>query len=267
MANRTPSKAGSQRVGGGNSGGGKGGGKDRRTRLEELKRQQRAAERRKTLLAIVSGLVVGAILIAIPVITSVRSSAEKKRKAAVGYVTTPSKEAKVADCTGVRNDSSAGAGAHTPGRVNYATAPPSAGQHDPEPLPDTTHFYSQAEHPKAERAVHLLEHGFVIGWYDPKLASDQVAKLKAASATAGERFVAVPWDRSDFSDNRHFVLTAWGRTQRCGSVSTKVISSFVGTYVNKTAPEAGSGGGSTPGATTPVTPSAQPSPSASPSKK
>lgn len=267
MANRTPSKAGSQRVGGGNSGGGKGGGKDRRARLEELKRQQRSAERRKTLLAIVSGLVVGAILIAIPVLSSVRSSAEKKRKAAVGYVTTPGKEAQAADCTGVRNDKMGGAAQHTPNRVNYETAPPSSGQHNDNPLPDTAHFYARAERPSVERAVHLLEHGFVIGWYDPKLAADQVANLKAASAKAGDRFVAVPWDRSDFAGNRHFALTAWGRTQRCGSVSPKVISSFVATYTNATAPEAGSGGGTPPGATTPLTPTPRPTPSATPSKK
>lgn len=236
--------------------------KDRRARLEQLKRQQRAAERRKTMLTIVSGLVVGAILIAIPVVTTLLKSSEKKRKAAVGYVSTPTAAAKAADCTGVRNDKMSGAAAHTGDRVDYDSAPPSSGRHNDDPLPDSIHFYAQSEHPSVERAVHLLEHGFVIGWYDTKLPADQVAKLKAASTTAGDRFVAVPWDRSTFGDNRHFALTAWGRTQRCATVSDKAVSEFVDKYVNATAPEAGAGGGSPP------SPAAPPAtvPSASPTK-
>lgn len=257
MANRTPSSSGSRKVSG------KPAGKDRRAKLEELKRQQRAAERRKTLLAIVSGLVVGALLIAIPVVTSIRSSGEKKRKAAVGYLTAPGKEATAADCTGVRNDKMVGAAAHTEDKVSYDTAPPSSGRHNPDPLPDSIHFYGMAEHPSVERAVHLLEHGFVLGWYDAKLPADQVAKLKAASATVGDRFVALPWDRSSFGEDRHFALTAWGRTQRCATVSPKVISEFVDKYTNVTAPEAGSGGGSLP-SPPPLPPAV---PSASPSKK
>ncbi len=253
MPNRTPGKPGDRKSSG------KVGAKDRRARLEQLKRQQRAAERRKTLLTIISGLVVGAILIAIPVATGLANAAEKKRKAAVGYVTTPTTAAKAADCSGVRNDSMTGAAAHTADRVNYDTAPPSSGRHNPDPLPDSIHFYAQSEHPSIERAVHLLEHGFVIGWYDAKLPADQVAKLKAASATAGDRFVAVPWDRQDFAANRHFALTAWGRTQRCATVSPTVLSQFVDKYTNVTAPEAGGGGGSLPSPTPPAVPSASPS--------
>lgn len=264
MPNRTPGKPGDRKV----SGGGKVGAKDRRARLEDLKHQQRAAERRKTMLTIISGLVVGAILIAIPVATGLANAAEKKRKAAVGYVTTPTAAAKAADCTGVRNDKMSPAAQHTPDRVNYDTAPPSSGKHNPDPLPDSIHFYAQSEHPSIERAVHLLEHGFVLGWYDTKLPADQVAKLKAASAAAGNRFVAVPWDRQDFAADRHFALTAWGRTQRCGTVSAKVISEFVDKYTNVTAPEAGSGGGSLPSSapSPPVTPPTRPAPTASPTK-
>ncbi len=241
--------------------------RDRRARLEDLKRQQRAAERRKTMLTIVSGLIVGAILIAIPVVTSTLQSGEKKRKAAVGYVSKPTAAAKAADCTGVRNDKASPGGQHTPDRVTYDTAPPSSGRHNDDPLPDSIHFYAQSEHPSIERAVHLLEHGFVVGWYDTKLPADQVAKLKAASDTAGERFVAVPWDRQDFGENRHFALTAWGRTERCATVSPKVISEFVAKYVNKTAPEGGAPGGKLPGASPPATPPTSPAPSASPTKK
>lgn len=236
-------------------------GKDRRARLEELKRQQRKAERRKTATAIVGGLLVGALLIAIPVVTSIRSSAETKRKGAVGYVTTPSKDAVAAGCTGVRNDKTAGGGDHTTGRVTYDSAPPSAGRHNPDPLPDSIHFYDRSAQPSVERAVHLLEHGFVIGWYDPGLAADQVGKLKAAADGAGARFVAAPWDRGAFEAGRHFVLTAWGRSQACTTVSPQVISAFVKTYADKTAPEAGAGGG------TLSSPPPAASPRPSPSKK
>jgi len=70
----------------------------------------------------------------------------------------------------------------------------------------------------------------------------------------------VPWTRGTFPDGRHFVLTAWQRTERCKTVSAAAITSFTAKYVNSpTAPEVGGGGGS------PLNPS--PTPWPSPSKK
>lgn len=238
------------------------GGKDRRAQLEALKRQQRAAERRKTVLAILSGVLVAGLLIAIPVVQGITQRAAKKRVAAVGYVTKPTSAQRKADCTGVRNDRQVSRD-HTGKTVTYTgELPPSSGPHNPDPLPASIHFYARTDRPVIERAVHSLEHGFVIGWYDAELPTAQVAALKKVAAASAGQFIAVPWDRSTFTGNRHFVLTAWERTMRCGQVSAPVVSAFLTKYSNKTAPEPGAGGGSlTPPAGT--SPTAAPRPSAS----
>jgi hypothetical protein len=128
--------------------------------------------------------------------------------------------------------------------------PPSSGPHDANPLPDSIHFYQRADKPKLERAVHNLEHGFIVGWYDSELPADQVTKLQQVAGQAGERFIAVPWDRGVFPDGKHFVLTAWDRTQRCTTVDAAVVADFVKAYEDPTSgqdwksPTAAESGGS-----------------------
>jgi hypothetical protein len=58
-----------------------------------------------------------------------------------------------------------------------------------------------------------------------------------AEAMPVKRFVAVPWSRRTFADDRHVVLTAWGHTQRCRRVSGRVFYEFTRTYADKDAPE------------------------------
>jgi hypothetical protein len=114
--------------------------------------------------------------------------------------------------------------------VDYAASPPSSGNHNPDPLPDVFRFYEPTSQVPVERAVHNLEHGFVIGWYDPDLPDEEVGKLRNLPETFSNRFIAVPWTRGSFVDNQHFVLTAWDRTERCGTVSEAAINEFVTMY-------------------------------------
>ena len=116
---------------------------------------------------------------------------------------------------------------HVPGTVPYADTPPNAGDHSPRTLRNAKRFYSREDNPAPEQAVHNLEHGLVVAWYDNELPADQVAILEAESQGMGSRFVAVPWTREPFPGDRHFVLTAWGRTQRCKNVSPVVIRAFI----------------------------------------
>lgn len=234
---------------------------DRRERVEAMRREQQRKERRSSFLiyGIGSFLAVAVLLAAvIPSILQARSRSEQR---SVGYVKAASSAAGTAGCTGVRNDVQISRD-HTEAAVDYQKlladkgeqVPPSSGPHDQNPLPESIHFYQRADKPKVERAVHNLEHGFIVVWYDSALPQDQVTKLQDVSNQAGGRFIAVPWDRSVFPDGRHVVLTAWDRTQRCNTVNPDVVASFIKTYSDPntgqnwkspTAAEAGGTGGTT----------------------
>ncbi len=227
---------------------------ERNARLDTLRREQRRQERRRSLLIYGTGGLVAVALLAGIIVYALVDNRAKDESRSVGHVTTASAAATATGCTGVVNDASRGS-THvaTNQTVNYEVAPPSSGNHDSSPLPDAYRFYERIPNLRIERAVHNLEHGFVIGWYDPKLPDDQVTALRTAADAAGNRFIAVPWERGEFADNKHFVLTAWDRTQRCATVSESAIKDFVKTYANPslagaawaspTAPESGASGG------------------------
>jgi hypothetical protein len=157
----------------------------------------------------------------------------------------PGKAELAAGCTAVaRTTPVPEGGKHRAGTIAYAEAPPNAGEHNPTTLRNTKRFYSREDVADSathvEQAVHDLEHGVVVGWYDNALPAEQVAVLQAAANGAGPRFVAVPWTRSELPGGRHFALTSWGSTQRCRVVSAEVIAQFVDDHADSDdAPERG----------------------------
>ncbi|MBL7496860.1 DUF3105 domain-containing protein [Frankia sp. CNm7] len=228
---------------------------DRNARLDALRREQKRKERRRAFLIYGTAGGLALVLLAVIVTYSVVSNRNAAKAHKVGYVAAPSAAAQAANCTGVVNDpQQVSDHLKVPGETfNYKQVPPSSGNHDGDPLPDQIRFYNPTSGIRVERAVHNLEHGFVVGWYDAKLPADQIEQLRKVAANAGNRFIAVPWTRSDFADNRHFVLTAWDRTQRCGTVSEQVVADFIEGYGDPglggvgwdspTAPESGYQGG------------------------
>ena len=262
--------------------------KDRRARLEELRRQQRATERRKNFIFIGAGVFVALGLIAGAVIPAYLHDQAVARKSKAGYQAKPTAAEVAAGCTGVHNDPISAAAIHVTAPIDYtrekygdtrggtSPIPPSNGRHNPVSLGDTNRFYPLSEQPRPERAVHNLEHGYVVAWYDDKLPASQVTKLQALAASPSySRLLVVGWSQGDLPAGKHLVLTSWGRTDRCGSESDDVVTSFYRSHVNSSiAPEAGlgpiSGADSIPAGTLPTVsppPSASPSPSASTSKK
>jgi hypothetical protein len=244
---------------------------ERRNRLEKIRQEQRKKERRRSLL-IYGGAGVAALgILAAAIIPPVLSNYRERKTHRVGYVHAATKAASAAGCTGVVNDRQVGRNhVSATQTVTYAASPPSSGNHDADPMPDAVHFYARADKPRLERAVHNLEHGFVVAWYDPDLPAAQVTKLKNYAAKASTRFIAVPWNRGTFPANRHFVLTAWDRTQRCTSVSPAAIDDFLKAWADPdiagakwnspTAPESGAAGGTLTPATS--TPTSTPTPTA-----
>ena len=264
--------------------------RDRRQRLDELRRQQRAAERRKNFIFTGSAIFIALALIAGAVIPTYLHDRSKKRKAAEALKKqrqviqlAPTAAEKSAGCLGVHQDPLSAAAQHVTTPVDYSkekygdTAggtppiPPTGGKHNPISLGDKTRFYPLADKPRPERAVHNLEHGYVVAWYDAKLPAADVKTLQTLATTL-PRFLVVGWSDGDLPADKHLVLTSWGRTERCSTASQDVIRSFTSKHVDSNlAPEKGlpaiSGADNYPAGVLPgpSAPSASASPSASPS--
>ena len=147
--------------------------------------------------------------------------------------------AQAAGCEPVEEEEVSKGNKHVAGEVDYAVEPPTQGDHSPNTLRNFKRFYSREDNPPIEPAVHNLEHGLVVAWYDDELPADQVAKLEEVSQDMSSRYVAVPWGRSTFEGGRHFVLTAWAVRQRCTTVSQEVVEEFVKAHADTKAPEKG----------------------------
>lgn len=194
--------------------------------------------RAKLVLAVVGVL---ATLVAIGALTGDDSDDGDGRGGGDNDVAVLSKAATAAGCGPIeRTTPLPKAPKHRAGAIEYAEAPPNSGDHSGNTLRNAKRFYSRDDNPAVEQAVHNLEHGLVVAWYDDELPDDEVATLSDISQRMGSRFVAVPWRRSAFRDGRHFALTAWGKTLRCERVSAEVVEQFIEDHADsEDAPEAG----------------------------
>jgi hypothetical protein len=208
---------------------------NRRKIIEEQRKKARATERRKTVLTIVISTLVGAALIGGSVYFSVQSK-DKGPNTALRNIGAQSADAGCLEpkAEDVPKDATDDAVKHTAkngDRVEYTSHPPTSGRHNPTPLPvGAKKFYSRGDNPPPERAVHNLEHGYVVVWYDMKVSDADIELLKNAADAAEGKFVIVPWQREDFPDDKHIVLTAWSERQQCGQVSGDAMQKFMDTY-------------------------------------
>ena len=107
--------------------------------------------------------------------------------------------------------------------ADYETNPPTSGDHNPNPLAAGT-FYTDP--PRLGEAVHLLEHGAVIGWTNHLSKAD----LKAVKDEFNEVFQEGYYQLAVVENpdlEVPFALSAWGAMQTCGEVDTSVIRPFV----------------------------------------
>ena len=213
---------------------------NRRKIIEEQRKKVRARERRNTILTIVVASVVGIGLIAAAVYFG-QQSREKQNQALNSIGVTP----EAAGCTEVKEEpipkeASDEAVKHTNDRVEYNPAPPSSGRHHGTWLPaGNKRYYSRTDNPPAERAVHNLEHGYTVVWYDNKVTDAQVALLEQIGDSAEGKLLIIPWTRADFPDEKHIVITSWSMKQACSDVSGGAIEAFKDKYggPNSKAPE------------------------------
>lgn len=121
--------------------------------------------------------------------------------------------------------------------------PPAAGPHDPDPLPAEPHVH--AEPVSVARAVHNLEHAYVLIWYRPSAEGgpdeDTIDALEAV-ARDEDRVIMAPYP--DLPEDRALTFVAWNTRWRCpAGVSpddaVTMARSFIRAYRGTTnAPEA-----------------------------
>ena len=89
--------------------------------------------------------------------------------------------------------------------------------------------------PDVYRTIHSLEHGTVIVWYAPGLASSDLQKITAFYRSFDHVIVA-PYSYPDQGSagrlpaGKQMVLVAWHHLQACGQPSLAVVKDFVASY-------------------------------------
>lgn len=207
---------------------------NRRRVIEEQRRKARAKERRTTALVIILSVILGGGLIGGAVYAGAQSKKHKKEHTALNAVGVSAAKAScdAPKAEDVPKDALENATKHTTETVDYGTnVPPTSGRHNPTPLVSTNqHFWSRDSKVKPEQAVHNLEHGFVVVWYDKTVSDADIELLKKAADSGETKLLVVPWLRGDFPNGKHIVLTAWSERQTCNGVSGPAMQKFVNDF-------------------------------------
>lgn len=107
--------------------------------------------------------------------------------------------------------------------ADYATNPPTSGDHNPAPI-RLGQFYE--EPPRLGESVHGLEHGAVIGWTNGLTAADQKAVQNTFDAEFQKGYYQLAVIESPELEGS-FALSSWDSLQRCEAVDPEAISTFV----------------------------------------
>jgi hypothetical protein len=108
--------------------------------------------------------------------------------------------------------------------ADYPTNPPTGGDHNPNPLQAGTYYVDSP--PRLGEAVHLLEHGAVIGWVNDVSKSDLTAIENEFNAIFQDGYYQLAVvDNPDL--DVPFALSAWGALQTCKKVDVSAIRPFV----------------------------------------
>ena len=227
-----------------------------RRKREELQRQM-AKKKRTRLLGIVALVVAGALIVGALVLQPF--AGEDSSAQAADLLKRAPAAAKTAGCTEVKTipaygDGSDPAGAAdldqthigasdavpTPPKLStYASIPPTSGPHAPTPLPAGVY----ADPPDIYQAIHSLEHGATIIWYDPAAGGPALDELtafydrKVASDAVGQdRVLIAPYDypaegeAGQLPSGVQMALVSWHRLQTCTSVSLPVAFAFTSRF-------------------------------------
>lgn len=191
--------------------------KQQRRALEEARQADlRSARRRRNLITYgIIGLVVALVLVLI--------LGEREQQAGPVGVGTGA-----AGCGDVEEPADAGANHVDQGTpVSYTSNPPTSGDHWPQPADARFYPPESVGEPPAERAVHNLEHGQIVIWYNPSAPGDVADDVRDYIAKqSGQQVIAllgVPYPQLE---GGNLAMSAWGAFRTCDEVSEDVIDEF-----------------------------------------
>jgi hypothetical protein len=206
------------------------GGPNRVARKEEARRQREAIQRRMSRRR--TYRVVAAVVAVLLVAGAVAAYALTRPSPFSAAGCTPTRRTHA--FSGSLSDRAHVAATAQPPLSSYATQPPASGPHARLPL--NAGIYDSAPDPYA--AIHSLEHGAVIVWYRPGLASSSLQKIKDFYRLPGnsDHVIVAPYDypqqgpAGQLPVGKDMVLVAWHRFQACGAPALAVVQTFVKSY-------------------------------------
>jgi uncharacterized protein DUF3105 len=122
----------------------------------------------------------------------------------------------------------------------YPSVPPTSGPHDPVTVPAG----SYAAPPPIRQVIHSLEHGAVVIWFEPSVASSEALQeirefMGPSGPGQGLHVIIAPYDYPEEAEAGRLpsgvamAMVAWHRLQLCTRLDTDalaVASGFVGNY-------------------------------------
>jgi Protein of unknown function (DUF3105) len=223
-----------------------------RREREELQRKLASKRRARTIGIAAGGAVIAAVVVAATLLPSggdfpepatllQRAANAATQGECSEVVTTPEFDPPEQDRMHI--DPTAG-----PPLSSYATIPPASGPHadiPPGPLP--AGVYDSLTLEELYRAIHSLEHGATIVWYDPVAPLGQVARVtgfydrRQQDAQVGQdRVIVAPFDFPEdpagiLPEGTQMAMVAWHRLRTCASVDLAVAFDFTSQYSFPTA--------------------------------
>jgi hypothetical protein len=128
---------------------------------------------------------------------------------------------------------------------SYPTTPPASGPHADAPLP--AGVYDSLTESQLFQAIHSLEHGATIVWYDPAAPAGPVERLtgfydrRLQDAPVGQdRVIVAPYDfpgdpAGILPEGTRMAVVAWHRLRLCADVDLAVAFDFTSQYGSPTA--------------------------------
>ena len=226
----------------------------KKQRKDEARTQKLAkaeAERRRIkrnrIIYWLSGVLVVVLLAGFVMIQNASDKAASKKTAdsMAKLLAAAPADAKTADCSTVsevkpyapssRDHDHIGSGTSptAPSLATYPSVPPTSGPHDE--APQDAGALTTA--PSIYKAIHSLEHGAVVFWYDPSTPPAALAADTAAVNKYVDHVVMAPYDypgngsASSLPSGTTFALTAWHKLQTCKLVpAPSVLVDFMSKY-------------------------------------
>ena len=115
---------------------------------------------------------------------------------------------------------------------SYPSTPPASGPHSDSTLP--AGVYDSP--PQIEQALHSLEHGAIIVWYDPSAAGPEVDRIETffRESDNGDHTIVAPYEYEGpagvLPGGTGMALVAWHHLQTCARPSLPVAAGFANAY-------------------------------------